>query len=351
VLARASGVIVLDYFGEPPFKPVEKQENLRPDQKQTAIFHRLQNKMASIRERHVPRSETSFTVISFPNPEIRGDYERIFEDFLEINMVDTEQCEQVQQRIIDVLDRADHVHVKGKAGNQTDIKVQLQSLEDPAKQTRFLNCGADVNIPVGEVFTSPRLAGTSGCLHFAELCARGLKYVNLKLVLENGYIVQYGCENYPEEEANRSFIQKNLLSLHETLPLGEFAIGTNTLAYVVARKHDIMDLLPALVIEKMGPHFAVGDTCFAREEEHRVFNRLDGKEVVARENEKTARRRSEPESAYTNCHTDMTLPYECIEFITAVTRDGERVDILRDERFVLEGTEELNRVLDEPSTT
>ena len=31
------------------------------------------------------------------------------------------------------------------------------------------------------------------------------------------------------------------MSPHETLLLGEFAIGTNTLAYVIAEKYDIRD--------------------------------------------------------------------------------------------------------------
>ncbi|HQB50115.1 MAG TPA: hypothetical protein PLW33_05505, partial [Candidatus Cloacimonas sp.] len=58
-------------------------------------------------------------------------------------------------------------------------------------------------------------------------------------------------------------IYQNLLLPHHTLPLGEFAIGTNTTAYQMARKYDILPRLPILIIEKMGPHFAIGDTCFS----------------------------------------------------------------------------------------
>ena len=42
---------------------------------------------------------------------------------------------------------------------ETDLTVALHPLKDPAKETLFENCVADVNIPVGEVFTSPQLAG------------------------------------------------------------------------------------------------------------------------------------------------------------------------------------------------
>ena len=47
-----------------------------------------------------------------------------------------------------------------------------------------------------------------------------------------------------------------ILKNHETLPMGEFAIGTNTTAYEVALRYGILDKFPILIAEKMGPHFA-----------------------------------------------------------------------------------------------
>ena len=54
-------------------------------------------------------------------------------------------------------------------------------LNDPKKQTNFENCVADVNIPVGEVFTSPILKGTSGILEACTVYLEGLKYEKLHL--------------------------------------------------------------------------------------------------------------------------------------------------------------------------
>lgn len=45
---------------------------------------------------------------------------------------------------------------------------------------------------------------------------------------------------------------------HDWLPLGEFAIGTNTTAYAVARRFSIGDKLPILIAEKMGLSFCSG---------------------------------------------------------------------------------------------
>ena len=127
----------------------------------------------------------------------------------------------------------------------------------------------------------------------------------------------------------------------DSLPLGEFAIGTNTTAYAAARKYGITERLPILIVEKMGPHFAIGDTCYSRAEDHAVFN-PDGKEIIARENEISARRNEEGYQAYFNCHTDITIPYDEIEEILVVDKDENMFPILRDGRFVLEGTEDLN---------
>ncbi len=45
---------------------------------------------------------------------------------------------------------------------------------------------------------------------------------------------------------------------HETLPMGEFAIGTNTTAYRMARDFDIADKLPILIAEKTGASLCSG---------------------------------------------------------------------------------------------
>ena len=52
----------------------------------------------------------------------------------------------------------------------------LHPLADPAKETIFENCVADVNIPVGEVFTSPVLEGTEGTLFVSKVFLHGLPY-------------------------------------------------------------------------------------------------------------------------------------------------------------------------------
>lgn len=88
----------------------------------------------------------------------------------------------------------------------------------------------------------------------------------------------------------------------------------------------------------------MGDPCFARGEEAPVYNLYDKKEMVARENERTARRGG-GQPVYTNVHTDITLAFDELERLEGVRTDGSRVTILERGRFVLVGTEALNEPL------
>jgi hypothetical protein len=218
----------------------------------------------------------------------------------------------------------------------------MHKLTDPTSQTLFENCVADVNIPVGEVFTSPVLDGTNGVLHVEDIYLGDLRFYNLKISFKDGWVDSYSCTNFEDMDEGKKYIHENLLLPHKSLPLGEFAIGTNTTAYQIARKYDIMSLLPILIIEKMGPHFAIGDTCFSHEEDAPHPSFLNGKEMIAVDNEKSATRTTDPMNAYTQKHMDITLPYEMLESITAVSHDGTKTDIIRDGRFVVPGTDELN---------
>lgn len=173
-----------------------------------------------------------------------------------------------------------------------------------------------------------------------------LEYRDLAITFKDGMIEDYSCGNFQSEEENRRFIYENILGRHDTLPLGEFAIGTNTTAYVAARRLGVEGKLPVLIGEKMGPHFAVGDTCYSHAEDIRVYN-PDGKEIVAKSNARADLRDTKPLEAYYNCHTDITIPYDELGELTAVRKDGCRICIIKDGRFVLPGCEELNRAFED----
>ena len=205
---------------------------------------------------------------------------------------------------------------------------------------------ADVNIPVGEVFTSPVLEGTDGVLNVSRVYLDGLEYRDLEITFRDGKITDYSCSNFDSPDEGRKYIFDNVLKNHQTLPLGEFAIGTNTTAYVAARKYGIEEKMPILIAEKTGPHFAVGDTCYSWSEDIRVCN-PNGKEIMAKDNSVSILRKEDVSKAYFHCHTDITIPYEELEEISVVTKEGKNIILIKNGRFVLPETEVLNEPLKE----
>lgn len=341
-----AGPACVETFGEDPFVPVNQPEAYHLSEKQQQIQVNLDNEASRITNCYIKGEERSFTIIAFPVPEIGEDFPAIFDEVIKINTLDYTLYRDIQQTIIDVLDQGEAVHILGCGENHTDLTVQLHRLEQPEKQTNFENCVADVNIPVGEVFTSPVLKGTNGVLEVSEVYLNELRYENLHMEFEDGMVKAYTCGNFDSEEENQRYIRENVLYHHDALPLGEFAIGTNTTAYAVAKKYDIAGRLPILIAEKMGPHFAVGDTCYSWAEDTAVFN-PDGKEIIARDNEVSIQRKSDISKAYLGCHTDITIPYDELGKIEVICKDGRRISIIENGRFVLKGTEELNRPLEE----
>ena len=344
--AGFAGPAVMEIFGEVPFSPAAKEEAPSYSEEQRELELLYSSRSGQITNEYIRGEERSFTIVAYPVPEIGAEYAEIFDEVIKINTLDAKLYEQVQQTMIDALDQGQYVLIKGKGENQTDLHVELHRLKNPEKETIFENCLADVNIPVGEVFTSPVLEGTNGVLNVSSVYLDGLQYQNLKITFEDGKITDYSCDNFEDAAENRKYIYDNVLKNHETLPIGEFAIGTNTTAYVAARKYGIEDKMPILIAEKTGPHFAVGDTCSSWSEEIRVYN-PNGKEIVAKDNSCSLLRKEDVSKAYFNCHTDITIPYEELEEICVVTKEGKHIILLENGRFVLPGTEVLNNPLDD----
>ena len=58
-------------------------------------------------------------------------------------------------------------------------------------------------------------------------------------------------------------------------------------------------------------------------------------------------RKEDPSKAYYGCHTDITIPYDELGIIRVVRPDGSVIPLIENGRFVLPGTEELNRPFEE----
>ena len=130
------------------------------------------------------------------------------------------------------------------------------------------------------------------------------------------------------------------IQLQQPLYMG----GKISTAYRMAKDYRIFSRLEILIAEKTGPHFALGDTCYSRSEDIRVYN-PDGREIISRDNEETRKRRTDPDFRYYNCHTDITIPYDELDSIVSIDREGNRYPVIEGGRYAVPGTEELNRPL------
>lgn len=339
--AMCAGPAVVETFGEEEFEPVNKKTAFSLNDHQQELTLSYATASRQIVNQYMPGDETSFTIIAFPRPEIGPDFEEIFKETIRINTLDYDTYQKIQQTLIDALDQAEYVRITGWKGNETDLTVHLHTLNDPSRETNFENCVSDVNIPLGEVFTSPVLEGTKGLLHVKEVYVREYLFKDLRLEFEDGRVTEFSCRNF---DSGKELVKQVILNGHSWLPLGEFAIGTNTAAYAMAKKYNIGSKLPILIAEKTGPHFAVGDTCYSFAEDSPMYN-PDGKEVIARDNEISLLRKEDMSRAYFSCHTDITIPYNELGDITAVKADGSEILLIQAGQFVLPGTEELNRAL------
>ena len=337
-----AGPAVIEEFGDVPFAPVAKPQACELSPEQQKLSTELTGASTGIVYEYIDGEQRSFTIIAFPVPQIGEKFEEIFDETIRINTLDYLSYEKMQATLIDTLNKAKYVEVKGMNGNKTDLHIELFPITDPNKEAIFENCVADVNIPVGEVFTSPVLEGTKGRLHVSRVFLNELEYHNLEMTFEDGKIVTYTCTNFEDEKKNQEYVKSNVMFHYDSLPIGEFAIGTNTTAYMTAKKYDIGNRFPILIAEKTGPHFAVGDTCYTHSEDVKVYNE-DGKEIVAKDNSVSILRKTDPSKAYFGCHTDITIPYDELGSIIAYAQDGTAYPIIENGRFVLPGTEELNK--------
>lgn len=77
------------------------------------------------------------------------------------------------------------------------------------------------------------MLGPNGLLHDGSVYIGEFQFKVLEIRFENGIAVSYTAKLETEEE-NKALVKQMILKNHETLPMGEFAIGTNTTAYEVA---------------------------------------------------------------------------------------------------------------------
>lgn len=345
-IKNTCGFIRVGTFGNEAWPDKLSEYAYHPSADLLKMYNSVIARNRSIEAKVLKPDTLSFCSVVFPDKRVGYDFREIFDGFFKLNTEESEPYELIQEKLISILDKCDRVHLVGMNCNETDLNISMVQLQNKGTQTKFLNCGGDINVPHGEMFTTPVLSKTNGVLNVKEIYLRDKYYKNLRLTFRDGLVIDYACDNFADNKENRRYVFENLLNSTENVPIGELSIGTNTLAYRMALDFNLFSRLPILLAEKMGPHIAVGDPCFASGEDSPVYNIYSGKEMVARENEITMKRMENPD-CYVNFHTDITIPFnEMGLFVGVDTKSDEEHVIIRDGRFVPNVANKLNKNLE-----
>jgi len=117
-----------------------------------------------------------------------------------------------QNKVIQWLKGKEHVHVTAP---ETDLTLNI-------KGRPFENCACKVNVPDGEIFTSPIENSMNGHVYFSyPTLYEGFEVVGVRLWFENGKVVKASAVK------NEEYLLKKLDTDAGSRYVGEFAIGTN----------------------------------------------------------------------------------------------------------------------------
>lgn len=158
---------------------------------------------------------TKWVVLRYPTPSMAqqaGMSTSAFADFyFRVCNLDYSKLSKAMDRLVDLLDQTDMVHIKGPG---TDITFSIKDIPS-------IKCDGELNIPDGEVFTAPVRDSVNGILTYnTPSLYQGTTFENISFEFENGKIVN--------AKANDPKRINEILDIDEGARyIGEFAIGVN----------------------------------------------------------------------------------------------------------------------------
>jgi len=169
--------------------------------------------------------------------------EKFAEFFFNVCTLDYSSLDEKMNPLKELMEKTDKVHIVTPT---TDLTFSIKGM--PA-----IKCSGQCNIPDGEIYTAPIKDSINGTIVFnIPAIDHGVEFNNIKLVFENGKIIDFDCNN-------KARFQEILDTDEGSKYMGEFAFGLNP--YCVDSVKDI------LFDEKMSSsiHLAIGSSyedCF-----------------------------------------------------------------------------------------
>ena len=160
-------------------------------------------------------NKTRWVVLRYPLPSMAqsaGMSTPAFEDFFfKVCTLDYAKMDKAMDALKARMEKTDKVRLVAKG---TDLTFSIKGI--PA-----VKCAGELNIPDGEVYTAPVKESVNGVITYnAPSMQRGIKHENVRLVFENGKIVEATSSN---TEALQAVFDTDAGARY----VGEFAIGVN----------------------------------------------------------------------------------------------------------------------------
>lgn len=158
---------------------------------------------------------TRWVVLRYPNSSMAQlanmSTEGFAKYYFDVCNVDYQKMGKAMQPLVERMNRADQVHIKGPG---TDLTFSIKGIP-------VISCAGEHNIPDGEVFTAPVKNSVNGILQYnTPTIYNGYLFDNVCLEFENGKIVKATANN--TEKINQIFDTDEGARY-----IGEFAIGVN----------------------------------------------------------------------------------------------------------------------------
>ena len=160
-------------------------------------------------------NHTRWCVLRWPTPAMAQLASMSTEDFEEfyfrVCCLDYRKMDAAAKALSTRMNRTDRVHIKGPG--DTDLRFSIKGIPN-------VPCTGNMNIPDGEVFTSPVRNSVNGVIHFnTPTLYNGVSYENVRLEFKDGRIT--GASS----TLNNDRLQKLLDTDEGARYVGEFAIG------------------------------------------------------------------------------------------------------------------------------
>ena len=159
-------------------------------------------------------NNTRWCVMRYPSPSFamnaKMPTQRFADFFYKACLLDYAELNERMKPLHELLAKSKDVHLVGEG---TDIRLSIEG------QT-WIPCAGDVNIPDGEIFSSPLLESVNGHITYAPSVYNGKPFGYVRLEVKDGVVVDFDSDN-------KSALQDILETDEGAKRFGEFAIGTN----------------------------------------------------------------------------------------------------------------------------